>query len=173
MTVQFCGVTKTVIMLRWWVGNTSWFNNTAWFKTLVVLFLSQDVTLHLVHWSYLPYWHSIIIIIIIIIMIIIILIIIIFVTSIMIIFIIIIIMIMIIVIISIAIIIITIIIIMIIIIIITFVIIVIMVVVSTPSRAWARTGSQTPALGRPASPPTRQAAQLPPRGPSTNPRPLV
>ena len=31
-----------------------------------------------------------------------------------------------------------------------------------------------PPLGaRPASPPTRQAAQLPPRGPSTNPRPLV
>ena len=31
-----------------------------------------------------------------------------------------------------------------------------------------------PLLGaRPASPPTRQAAQLPPRGPSTNPRPLV
>ena len=31
-----------------------------------------------------------------------------------------------------------------------------------------------PPLGvRPASPPTRQAAQPPPRGPSTNPRPLV
>ena len=31
-----------------------------------------------------------------------------------------------------------------------------------------------PPLGaRPASSPTRQAAQLPPRGPSTNPRPLV
>ena len=31
-----------------------------------------------------------------------------------------------------------------------------------------------PPLGaRPASPPTRQAAQQPPRGPSTNPRPLV
>ena len=30
-----------------------------------------------------------------------------------------------------------------------------------------------PLRARPASPPTRQAAQLPPRGPSTNPRPLV
>ena len=43
-----------------------------------------------------------------------------------------------------------------------------------PHPVREHTQDPRPPLGaRPASPPTRQAAQPPPRGPSTNPRPLV
>ena len=49
----------------------------------------------------------------------------------------------------------------------------VMVVVSTPSVREHAQDLRPPLGARPASPPTRQAAQPPPRGPSTNPRPLV
>ena len=55
------------------------------------------------------------------------------------------------------------------------VIIIVMVVVwCRPHPVREHAQDLRPPLGtRPASPPTRQAAQPPPRGPSTNPRPLV